>query len=219
MGKKKTGRGKAGADRGKMAKKAKAAKASPKRTTQQIDALLLMSREERISFFEKTPPEKVLDIFEKSYGADMVNILLDLKKATVKRLFEVLAALRKRAIADTATLYYYKEYLTNPLPLRVETDTGRSVPNYYAILGVPRDVSAEDLKAAHRLLSKAHSPDFFSPVLRKTGEERLQEINEAFNNLKNPQKRAKADRILPNVRYLYPRRDQSWLEAVQRIMD
>ena len=55
--------------------------------------------------------------------------------------------------------------------------------------------------------------------MRKTGEERLEEINDAYNNLKSPQKRAKADRILPNVSYLYPRRDQSWLEAVQRIMD
>ena len=211
MGKKTTGRGKAGTERGR--------KATSKRTMQHIDVLLSMSREERMSFFDTTPREKILKIFEKSYGADMVNILLDLKKATVKHLFESLVLLRKRTVQETATLYYYKEYLTNPLPLRVETDSGRSVPNYYAILGVPRDVSEEDLKAAHRLLTKAHSPESFSPPMRKTGEERLQEINEAFSNLKSPQKRAKADRILPNVSYLYPRRDQSWLEAVQRIMD
>ena len=106
MGKKKTGRGKSGVVRARKAKSPQ--KRASKRTTRQMDALLSISRDERMAFFENTPPEKIIKIFEKSYGADMVNILLDLKKATVKHLFEALRAIRKRAIAETATLYYYK---------------------------------------------------------------------------------------------------------------
>jgi hypothetical protein len=141
-----------------------------------------------------------------------------LKKATVKRFLEMLASQRKRAAPETATLYHYKEYLTNPLPLQVETDTGGSLPNYYAILGVPRDVSDDDLKTAYRLLTRAHAPAAFPPSMRKSGSERLAEIQDAFDNLRSPPRRQRADRLLPNISYLYPRRDQSWLEAVQRLV-
>jgi len=170
-------------------------------------------------FFEIVPPEDLLVLFEESYPSDLVNILLDLKKAAVKNLFEHLGKLKKRAIAEVSTLYYYKEYLTNPLPLDLETETGSTVPNYYAILGVPRDVSQEDLREAHRLLSRAHEPAMFSPDRRAAGEERLGEINDAYNHLKNAERRQKADRILPNINYLYPRRDQSWMEALHRIAE
>lgn len=189
-----------------------------RKTTRHLEALLVLERIERASFFDTTPPERILEIFEESYAADLVNLLLDLKKAAVKNLFEILARLKKRAIVEAATLFYYKEYLTNPLPLRVETDKGLSLPNFYAILGVPRDASEEELKTAHRLLARAHGDAFFSPAMREAAAERLKEIDEAFQNLASPAKRARADKLLPNVHYLYPRRDQSWLEALNRVL-
>ena len=193
--------------------------ATSRKTTKHTDSLFAMSRVERMSFLERAPPEKLLEIFEESYPSDVVNLLLDLKKAMVKHLFETLGRLRKRAIQEVATLYHYKEYLTNPLPLRVETEAGISIPNYYAILGVPRDATGDDLKMAHRLLSRAYEPEVFSPPMRKAGEERLREIDDAYGNLKSADRRAKVDRLLPNVSYLYPRRDQSWLEAVSRLLE
>ena len=193
--------------------------AGSKRTTHHVDALLKLSRDEQMRFLESAGAEKLLKIFQESHPADLVRVLLDLKRAVVKQLFELIAGAHKRAVAEAATLFYYKDYLTNPLPMKVNTETGIPIPNYYAILGVPREAVEQDLKAAHRLLAKAHEPDVFPPAMRKSGEERLKEINDAFQNLKTPEKRAKADRLLPNVHYLYPRRDQSWLDSVQRLIE
>jgi hypothetical protein len=210
MTKKKTGRKKTAAGA--------SSKASSRKTTKHVDLLLHMERGERSAYLEGLSREDLVRVFEESHAADLVNILLDLKKAAVKHLFEIVAADRKRGVLEVAVLYHYKEYLTNPLPLRVETDAGAAVPNYYAILGVPRDASDEDLKSAYRYLEKAHSPDVFSPAMRKAGEERLKEIAEAYDNLKSPERRSRADRLLPNISYLYPRRDQSWLELVHRLL-
>jgi hypothetical protein len=195
------------------------ARAKSRKNTKYIDMLLAMSRDERNLYVENLSAEGTIAIFEESYGSDLVNILLDVKKSIVKHFFETIFTLRKKNVAETATLYYYKDYLTNPLPLKVPATTGGSLPNYYAILGMPRDSSDEDLKTAFRLLAKAHHPEIFSPLVREAGEERLKEIIDAFSQLKSPQRRAKTDQILPNISYLYPKRDQSWIESVNRILE
>ena len=210
MGKKKTSRVRKSTER--------VSKTRSRKTTKHVDGLLAMSRSERIDFFENCPREHLLKIFEESYGSELVNILLDLKKATVKRFLELVGRLRKRAVVETATLYHYKEYLTNPLPLQVEAAEGHILPNYYAILGVPREASEEDLQMAYKLLARAHGPEIFSPMMRKAGEDRLHEIQDAYSHLKTPARRQKADRLLPNISYLYPRRDQFWLESVLRLL-
>jgi len=209
MGKKRTGGGRAGVEH--------VPKVKSRKSTKHVEALGAIPRAELNDFFEIGPPDKLLEVFDESYSADLVNLLLDLKKSAVKRFIDIVSAARKRAVLELATLYHYKEYLTNPLPLRVETESGQSIPNFYAILGVPREVSEDDLKTAYRLLVKAYSPEAFSPAMRKAGGDRLAEIHDAYGNLKSPQKRQKADRLLPNINYLYPRRDQSWLEAVLRL--
>lgn len=63
--------------------------------------------------------------------------------------------------------------------------------DYYEILGVDESASAEDIRKKYRELAKRYHPD-------KTGgdkkaEERLKEINEAYDVLKNPEKRKKYD--------------------------
>jgi hypothetical protein len=209
MSKQKPGRGPVGPEQTKLK-----ARKNPKH----IEALLALPKSECCEFFERGMTEEVLAVVDESYVSDLVNLLLDLKKSTVKRLFETLGQVRKRSIAEIATLYYYKEYLTNPVPMQIELQVGHHVPNHYAILGVPRDADDEDLRTAYRMLVKAHSPEVFSPAIRKSGGDRLRDINEAFENLKTPQRRDRTDKLLPNMSYLYPRRDQSWLEAVQRVV-
>ena len=66
-------------------------------------------------------------------------------------------------------------------------------PDYYAILGVPRDASDGDLKKAFRQLALKHHPD------RNPGdqaaEDRFKRINEAYAVLSDPDKRAQYDRF------------------------
>lgn len=63
--------------------------------------------------------------------------------------------------------------------------------DYYDILGVSRDASDEDIKKAFRTLAKKYHPDL-NPG--KNTEEKFKEINEAFQVLNDPNKRAAYDR-------------------------
>jgi len=169
------------------------------------------------AYFETIGAEELIRIFEESYCSSLVNFLLDLKRSTAKRIFEILVRLKKKAFLNVIALYYYKEYMTNPFPLTLDSETGRDCPNHYAILGIPREISGEDLRTAHKMLLSSFNAEGFPPPDRKLGEERLREINVAFEILKNPKRRKELDTSLPNISYLYPRRDQSWLDAVTRL--
>src|SRR5438309_8841686 len=65
--------------------------------------------------------------------------------------------------------------------------------DYYATLGVARDASPEDLKKAYRKLAMQHHPDR-NPNDKKA-EAKFKEINEAYDVLKDEQKRAAYDRF------------------------
>lgn len=65
--------------------------------------------------------------------------------------------------------------------------------DYYAILGVPRDATAEDIKKAFRKLARKHHPDVAKD--KKAAEEKFKEINEAYEVLGDPEKRVKYDRL------------------------
>lgn len=64
--------------------------------------------------------------------------------------------------------------------------------DYYKILGVERNASAEDIKKAYRKLAHKYHPD----VAKASGaKEKFQEIGEAYDTLKNPEKRAAYDQL------------------------
>jgi molecular chaperone DnaJ len=63
--------------------------------------------------------------------------------------------------------------------------------NYYQILGVSRTATAEEIKKAYRKLALEHHPDRAG----KEAEARFKEVNEAYQALSDPQKRANYDQF------------------------
>lgn len=65
--------------------------------------------------------------------------------------------------------------------------------DYYQVLGVPRDADEKQIKSAYRKLARKYHPD--TSAGEANTEDRFKEINEAYEVLKDPDKRAKYDRF------------------------
>lgn len=64
--------------------------------------------------------------------------------------------------------------------------------DYYKIMGVSTDASQEEIKRAYRKLARKYHPDVSK---EKDAEERFKEVNEAYEVLKDPEKRAAYDKL------------------------
>ncbi len=60
--------------------------------------------------------------------------------------------------------------------------------DYYEVLGVSRNATQEEIKAAYRRLAKQYHPDR-NPENRKEAEEKFKELSEAYEVLADPEKR------------------------------
>jgi molecular chaperone DnaJ len=65
--------------------------------------------------------------------------------------------------------------------------------DYYEVLEVSRDASEADIKKAYRRLARKYHPD--ANPNDKTANDKFKEINEAYEVLKDPQKRAQYDQF------------------------
>ena len=65
--------------------------------------------------------------------------------------------------------------------------------DYYDVLGVARGADENEIKRAYRLLARKHHPDVNEDKV--AAEHRFKEINEAYEVLSDPQKRANYDRF------------------------
>lgn len=77
------------------------------------------------------------------------------------------------------------------VPLGKYTDRRRQMKDYYKILGVDRQASAEEIKKAYRRLAKQYHPDVVKDD--KAKQERMYEIQEAYACLENEERRKKYD--------------------------
>jgi len=67
--------------------------------------------------------------------------------------------------------------------------------DYYEVLGVPRDASAEDIRRAYRSLARKYHPDVNKDP---EAEDRFKEIAEAYEVLRDDEKRERYDRLGQN---------------------
>jgi curved DNA-binding protein len=64
--------------------------------------------------------------------------------------------------------------------------------DYYKLMGVERDAKAEDIKRAYRRLARKYHPDVSKEA---NAEARFKEVQEAYEVLKDPEKRAAYDQL------------------------
>ena len=64
--------------------------------------------------------------------------------------------------------------------------------DYYQILGISRNASSEEIKSAYRKLANKYHPDVSTD---KDANEKMAEINEAYQTLRDPEKRAQYDQF------------------------
>jgi curved DNA-binding protein len=67
--------------------------------------------------------------------------------------------------------------------------------DYYKIMGVARDATQDDIKRAYRKLARKYHPDVSK---EKDAEARFKEVGEAYEVLKDEEKRAAYDQLGPN---------------------
>ncbi|MBI3804942.1 MAG: DnaJ domain-containing protein [Nitrospirae bacterium] len=67
--------------------------------------------------------------------------------------------------------------------------------DYYDLLGVSRSASADEIKKSYRKLARKYHPDLHTGPDKKESEQKFKEINEAYEVLSDPKKRAKYDQL------------------------
>ena len=71
--------------------------------------------------------------------------------------------------------------------------------NYYDILQVNKNASPEVIEKVYKLLAKKYHPDLQDLENKQQSEEILKKINEAYEVLSNPEKKAIYDKTLENI--------------------
>jgi curved DNA-binding protein len=84
--------------------------------------------------------------------------------------------------------------LAAPAGLRLHVATYK---DYYQIMGVARDASQDDIKRAYRRLARKFHPDVSKEA---NAEDKFKELQEAYEVLKDPQRRAAYDQLGSNWR-------------------
>jgi curved DNA-binding protein len=71
--------------------------------------------------------------------------------------------------------------------------------NYYEVLGISKDASKDEVRKAYKNLAKKYHPDLNKNS--SSSETKFKEINEAYEVLKDPEKRRKYDELQSSARF------------------
>lgn len=92
--------------------------------------------------------------------------------------------------------------------------------NFYKILGVEQNATAEEISKAYRKLVLQYHPDRIRDLEeKKRAEEKLKEITEAYNTLSNPRLRAEYDKTLYQPKQVEKSPEEKALEYFKQAMD
>jgi len=67
--------------------------------------------------------------------------------------------------------------------------------DYYAVLGIDHQATAQEIKSAYRKMARKYHPDLHTKSEKAAAEEKFKEINEAYAVLGDADKRAQYDRL------------------------
>jgi curved DNA-binding protein len=67
--------------------------------------------------------------------------------------------------------------------------------DYYELLGIERSATDKEVKAAYRKMARKWHPDLHPANEKKEAEDKFKRINEAYEVLKDPEKRSRYDRL------------------------
>lgn len=70
--------------------------------------------------------------------------------------------------------------------------------DYYETLGVAKTATEDEIKSAFRKLARKFHPDMAKPKEKAAAEEKFKQLNEAYEVLSDPEKRAKYDQLGAN---------------------
>jgi hypothetical protein len=87
--------------------------------------------------------------------------------------------------------------------------------NYYAVLGIEKNATKAEIKAAYRFLAAQLHPDKHQGQGVKIAEKKLKELNEAYEVLYDEAKRAEYDNISPDTHgQIRDNNDDTWVEEI-----
>jgi DnaJ-class molecular chaperone len=87
------------------------------------------------------------------------------------------------------------------LPYGTQADLIRMADDYYQVLGLSRNASAEEIHKAHKKLARMYHPDLHEdaePRDKQRAKEQFQKVQQAYDVLSDPEKRKMYDQLGPD---------------------
>ena len=164
------------------------------------------SRELKVFVMENLPVETIQKALQGRDTDDIRRLLSGFSLPQALGLTSEALGTHERRMVRGREVY---ERLCEKLPETLEhVIYDKEVPNYFAVLGVPRNSDTATIKRSYRLLADMYHTDHFmseSEESRDSAKARLKMIVEAHKVLTNEELRREYFQAIPNRVHLYPK--------------